>query len=456
MELQKNDIYTDRCVGYTSEALGIVRLDGRAVFVKGLIRGERAEIRIVKTGKRAVYGKIERLLEASPERISPDCAVYGKCGGCALRHMSYREELEFKKKRVEDAFLHIGGIELKVDEILGAKEINGYRNKTIYTVGRDENGAVTGFYRARSHELIPTDRCLIESDYGNRCADAVKAWIDRYNIPIFDSESGQGVRRLMCRWGEKSGEGQVVLVTGKGEIPHKKELVEKILEICPETVSIMGNVNPAPGDTVLSREFYTIWGQDYIMDSLCGMEFRLAPGAFYQINHNQAERLYEKAIEYAALTGREKVLDLYCGTGTITLRLAMEAKEAVGAEIVESAVKNAGENAERNGVGNVRFICGDAGETARTLREKGYNPEVVVVDPPRKGLLPEVSGIIASMEPQRVVYVSCDPGTLARDLKLFKELGYDPQKATAVDMFPRTSHVETVVLLSRQESSETV
>jgi 23S rRNA (uracil1939-C5)-methyltransferase len=448
-ELKKNDIYTATCTGYTSEGMGIVRIDGRVVFVKDLLNGEMADIRIIKAGKNAVYGKIEKIYNMSFHRTDAFCDVYGKCGGCAVRHMDYEEELNFKRQRVDDAFKRIGGLELCVDEILGAKTTEGYRNKTIYTVGKGENGTVTGFYKVRSHDLVPAPDCAIESDYSRRAAKALRFAMNALKIPVFDEKSRTGVRRLMCRYGFKSGQGQIVLITGNGNIPHQEKLIDGLLKSCPETVSIMRNINPNPGDTVMTHEFTTLWGQEYMEDELCDLNFRLAPDAFYQVNRDQAEILYNRALDYAELTGEETALDLYCGTGTITLCLAKRAKTVIGAEIVESAIENAKKNAERNGVENAKFICADAGEAAERLKKEGFTPDVIVVDPPRKGLLPEVPPIIASMNPKRIVYVSCDPATLARDLKIFQDLGYKATKATATDMFPRTHHVETVVLMSR-------
>lgn len=270
-----------------------------------------------------------------------------------------------------------------------------------------------------------------------------------WGIKEFVPETGRGVRRIYCRYGFKTGQGQTVLVTGNGPLKHTDELVEMLRAACPETVSILRNVNSEPGDTVLGHAFETIWGRERIEDELLGLRFRLAADAFYQVNRTQAEHLYKKAVELAGLDGSQNVLDLYCGTGTITLCLAKKAKCAVGVEIVESAVDNAVKNARENGVQNVRFLCGDAAKLAEQLRDEGFSPDVVVVDPPRKGLSPEAPALIASMEPERVVYVSCNPGTLARDLKTFAPLGYQTVRACAVDMFPRTPHVECVVLMSR-------
>jgi len=448
-ELIKNSVYDAEITGYTSEGYGVTRINGRAVFVRGAISGEKCRVRILKSGKSAVYGMIEELLAPSPERMEPDCPVYRKCGGCAFRHMSYAEELRQKKQRVDDAFRRIGGLSLAAEDITGADETAGYRNKAIYSVGSSEHGAVTGFYRERSHDIVAVEKCLIESDFSSRAAAAVRRWMDESGVPAFDPAEGRGVRRVFCRFGLGTGEGQVVLVTGRGGLPHAGGLVSAVRQACPETASIMRCVNSRPGDTVLSSEFETVWGADRITDVLCGLRFSLSPGAFYQVNRAQAEKLYALALEFAAPDGNSDVLDLYCGTGTITLCLARAARSAVGVEVVESAVRDAAENAAANGIGNVRFICADAADAAEKLRSEGFAPAAVVVDPPRKGLAPEVPGIIASLSPERVVYVSCDPATLARDLKAFAPLGYSAVRARAVDIFPRCAHVETVVLMSR-------
>ena len=453
-ELVKNDIYTARIEGYSSEGSGVARIGGRAVFVKGALAGEECRIRILKAGKNAVYGKIEELLSPSPERMVPACPVFSACGGCSLQHMTYEEELRFKRRRVDDAFDRIGGLDLRCEDILGAENIWSYRNKAIYSISEKAGRPIAGFFRERTHDVVPAERCYIESDYSAKIVHTVLRWMDEHNIPAFSPETGHGIRRIFCRYGFGTGEGQAVLVTGRGKLPNKEELIASVRSACPETVSIMRNINDRPGDTVLSGKYEAVWGRDSINDTLLGLRFSLSPGAFYQVNRAQAERLYSKALEYASLNKTETALDLYCGVGTITLCLAREAARAIGVEIAENAVKNAGENAEENGIENARFICADASAAAKKLKDEGLNPDVVVVDPPRKGLSAETPAIIASMAPRRVVYVSCDPATLARDLKAFSALGYTPARACAVDMFPRTVHVETVVLLEKHRNAK--
>ena len=451
--LRKNDIVTGAVIeGYTSAGMGVARVDGQAVFVQGALRGERCDIMILKAGKTAVYAKIEALAERSEHRTEPVCPVYRTCGGCSLMHMDYEEELRFKRERVESAFRRIGGLDLSLDRVTGAEDCLGYRNKTIYNVSSADGRAVTGFYRPRSHDVVPVERCVIQAGYSDRAAAAVRRWMDENGVPAYDEHTGKGsVRRVFCRYGFRTGEGQVTVVSASEKLKNTDGLVAGIRGACPETVSIVLNVNKTTGNTVLAGDFSVLWGKEQITDELCGLKFALSPRSFYQINRDQAERLYDKAVEYAGLSGKETVLDLYCGTGTITLCMARAAGHVIGAEIVEAAVSDAKRNAAENCVYNAEFICADASQAAESLRKQGLRPDVVVVDPPRKGLDSSVIRTVAEMTPDRIVYVSCDPATLSRDLALFAELDYTARRAEAFDLFPRTSHVETVVLMSREK-----
>jgi 23S rRNA (uracil1939-C5)-methyltransferase len=366
--------------------------------------------------------------------------------------MDYAEELRLKLRRVEDALRRIGGLNVKVTGIVGADSIVNYRNKAIYAVGKSEGRAITGFFRERSHDIVPTEKCLIQTDVSDRASAAVRRWMDRYCVPAYNEELRSGVvRHVFCRYAFAVKKALVTVVSYEKTLPHPEALVGEIRRRCPETAGVVLNVNRTRGNTVLTGEFLTLWGDDFIVDELNGLKFKLSPRSFYQINSAQAEKLYGKALEYAALTGSETVLDLYCGTGTITLIMAGRVKYAVGAEIVEAAISDAWENAAMNGIENVDFIYADAGDAARELKTKGVLPDVVVVDPPRKGLSPTVIDTVSDLSPARVVYVSCDPATLARDLKIFETKGYKAVEATAFDMFPRCAHVECVVLMSRVE-----
>jgi 23S rRNA (uracil1939-C5)-methyltransferase len=451
-EIKKNSIWTVTIEGYTHEGDGVAHVDGRVFFVRGALRGETLEVRVLKDNRNIVYAKIERIVAASPARVQPACPNFGKCGGCDLMHMDYTEELELKRRRVEDAIRRIGGLDVVLNGIVGASNAENYRNKAIYAVGKNEGRAVTGFYRERSHDIVPTESCLIQADVSDRASAAVRRWMDKNFVTAYSEELRRGiVRHVFCRYAFATKKAQVTVVSFERDIPHPESLVEEIRKAVPEAAGVVLNVNRTRGNTVLAGEFRMLWGEDHIVDELSGLKFKLSPRSFYQINSAQAERLYEKALEYAALTGSETALDLYCGTGTITLLLARAAGRAVGVELVEAAILDARENAALNGIENAEFICADAFDAAAALMERGTLPDVVVVDPPRKGLAPNVIETISSLSPARVVYVSCDPATLARDLKLFDTHGYKATEATAFDMFPRCAHVETVVLMSRVE-----
>jgi len=447
-ELQKNRIHTCEIEGWSSDGAGVARIGNRAVFVPGTIPGERWEVKILKVSSAAVFGRGERCLAASPARREADCPVFPLCGGCALRHMDYEKELEFKLSRVNDAYRHVGGLELRAEEILGAAETAGYRNKAIYAVSSDLR---PGFFRPRSHDVIPVERCLLQSEASDRAAQAVCDFCRAQGIPAYDEKTGKGLLRHVFTRSARSGTLQVTVVAAGGFGAKTAALTKAIRTACPETVGVILNVNRTRGNTVLCGDFYTLWGADTLRDTLCGLEFDLSPASFYQVNPAQAERLYARALAYAAPEGKGTVLDLYCGAGTISLCLARGAERVIGAEIVPEAVENARENARRNGIGGAEFVCADAGAAAQELLRRGLRPDAVVVDPPRKGLDDAVIETVCGMAPERVVYVSCNVATQARDLKRFTELGYVPMAATAVDMFPRTPHVETVVLLSKGE-----
>jgi len=444
-ELLKNQLHTVTIDGYSSEGLGVARLDGRVVFVHGGVRGEVCVIRVMKVLKNTAFARVEEILVRSPARREGDCPHYPACGGCDFRHVSYGEELEAKRQHVEDCLRRIGGADIRVEEILGG-ETDRYRNKSQFPVSVQGQA---GFYRARSHQVIPAADCRLQTPQAGAVARAVEAYLAACGVPAYDEERHRGLLRHIYVRTNREGQALVCLVVNGKELPCENELVKRIRSACPDTVGVVLNVNTRRTNVVLGEVYRTLWGEDTLEDVLCGLRFRLAIPAFYQVNRPQAERLYGKAEELAGLTGRETVLDLYCGAGTITLSLARHAAQVIGAELVPEAVENARENARVNGVENAEFFCGDAGEIARRLAEENLQPDVVVVDPPRKGLGEEVVPTVAAMAPGRVVYVSCDPATLARDVKRFAGEGYTLERAVAVDMFPRTRHVETVALLTR-------
>lgn len=450
-KLQTGKIYTGMVEGYSSEGLGIVRLDGAVVFVPRTVRGETIDLRITKVMKTAAAGEIVRIHKPSSERATPECPYFGKCGGCDFQHLSYTEELWAKRQRVQDALTRLGGTDLQVEEIIGAKNPIRYRNKSQYPVG--SNGEI-GFYRARSHQVVPTECCLIQSEVSDKTAQAVGLWMKRYHISAYDETTGKGLVRHIYVRVNKKGESLCCVVANGRQLPREPELAALVCAAAPKTVGVLLNVNTKRGNVVLGDKYRTLWGQNFLMDTLCELEFKLSVPSFYQVNRDQAEVLYNKTLEFAALTGNETVLDLYCGTGTITLCLAKQAKRVIGAEIVAPAIRDAKENAARNHIENVDFFCGDAAEVAAKLEQDGLRPDVITVDPPRKGLAPQVIASIAGMSPERMVYVSCDPATLGRDIKIFGGFGYRAVRACAVDMFPGTAHVESVVRLERMNDEE--
>lgn len=449
--LEKNRIYRAHIDGYSSEGLGIARIDGQVVFVHGAVRGETCDVLVMKVLKNAAFGKIAALAEPSPARRQPDCPYYGRCGGCDFRHVSYEEELWAKRARVQDALTRIGGAEVTVEEILGAEQPLHYRNKSIYPISP---AGEVGFYRARSHQVVHVEHCLIQKPEADALAQAVRDYIARFRVEPYNEATGRGLLRHLYVRTSCRGESLACLLVNGSRLPHEQELVDMLRAAVPGVCGVVLGENTRRGNAILGDRYRTLWGRDYLTDTLCGLELRLSVPSFYQVNHDQAQRLYEKALEYAGLTGRELAVDLYCGAGTITQVLARRARHVIGGEIVPEAIRDAEDSARRNGVENVEFLCGDASRLAAELRQRGLRPDVICVDPPRKGLAPDVVEAAASMTPGRIVYVSCDPATLARDVARFAPLGYRPVRACAVDLFPGTAHVETVCLLSKLQSKE--
>ena len=451
--IRKNDIFEADITAMTAEGSGICRIEGMAVFVPGTAVGDRCAVRIVKVLRKYAFGRLEKLLAPSPDRIAPDCPVAAQCGGCVYRHIRYEAELQIKTQRVRDALERIGGLQdFQMEPILAAPDRCRYRNKCQLPIGLSKDGALQlGFYAINSHRIVNTESCLLQPEAFDRAAAAFRRWYAVSGESVYDEASHSGVlRHLYMRRGEMSGEMMVCVVANGAALHEEALLVEMLREAVPEITGVLLNINREKTNVVLGKTCRTLWGKDTITDTLCGLAFEIAPHAFYQVNRTQAECLYGKAAEYAGLTGAETLLDLYCGTGTIGLSMAKNAKKLIGAEIVPAAVENARRNAERNAIQNAEFLCADAAEAARILFERGEKPDVIVIDPPRKGCDSALIATIAAMRPKRVVYVSCDPATLARDLKLFRESGYKTETVTPADMFPGTAHVETVVRLIRQ------
>lgn len=452
--VQKNEIVEMKITGMTAQGAGVGHYQGMAVFTPLTAPGDVARVRVVKAAKNYAYGRLEELVSPSADRMEPDCPCFAQCGGCCYRHITYEAELGIKAARVQDALTRIGGFRsLPVRPILGADSRDGYRNKALLPLGTKKDGSLSmGFYAVNSHRIVDCEECRLQPEEFNRAMAAFREWAAAYGDPVYDEATHSGrMRRLYLRKGEMTGQILACVVVNGNGLHHESELIEALKQAVPGLASVVVNSNRERTNVALGQKCRTIYGMDTIEDTLCGLRFKLSPLSFYQVNRTQAERLYEVAARYAGLTGQELLLDLYCGAGTIGLSMAGMARRLLGVEIVPQAVENARENARLNGIENAEFFCGDAGEAARMLAERGERPDVIVLDPPRKGCSPDLVRTVAEFGPKRIVYVSCDPATLARDLKLFAELGYPPVEAAPVDMFPGTAHVETVVLLSKGE-----
>ena len=455
MELRKNDIINLNITAMSSEGVGIGRTeDGLAVFVPMSAVGDKLRVKILKVKKTLAYGKIEEIINPSSDRIESECRVSHLCGGCVYNHISYEAELAYKEKRVADAISRIGGIDTKVNPIVGAQNSSRYRNKAQIPVGLNSEGKVAmGFFSRHSHRIVDSMDCMLQPEVFLTASKILREFIEENNISVYDEQTHSGlVRHLYLRYGETTDELMVCVVINGDKIPCEAELISRFTSELPNVKSIIINSNKEKTNVIVGKSFRTIYGEDYITDELCSLKFLISPQSFYQVNRTQAERLYSIARDYASLQGDETLIDLYCGTGTIGLSMAKACKELVGVEIVPKAIEDAKKNAINNGITNARFICADAKDAAAQLESEGVKPDVVILDPPRKGCDSELITTVASMKPRRIVYVSCDPATLARDLKLFAELGYKTQEVTPVDMFPRTSHVESVARLVLTDS----
>ncbi len=447
MALIKNTEYTVEIVGYTAEGAGVARIDGCAVFIPCTLVGETVRVKIIKVAKNLCYGKAMEILVPSPERLSPECPVFPKCGGCDLWHMSRNEELKMKTARVRDVLERIGGFESPIIRPIIAEPCRTrYRNKSMFPVSAQNNEIISGFYRNHSHDIIPCSDCIIQSESANALRNAVCELAQELCIPAYNEADGSGIlRNIYVRSSEK---GDILCLIVRKKHENLQKLADILISRFPNLKTVCMSINKTRGNTLMGESVIPLSGDTYWSDTLCGFEFKISPLAFYQVNRKQAERLYEKAVEYANPDGCF-VLDLYCGAGTITLCLARQAKRVLGVEIVPRAIEDALRNAQINGIENVDFLCADATNAAAKLAAKDEHPDVIVVDPPRKGM--DKAGIeaIVKMNPARIVYVSCDPATLARDLKILCESGYTLKEVTPVDMFPATRHVESVALLCR-------
>lgn len=457
MPLQKNQLLTLRIERLSNDGSGVAHSsEGEAVFVPGTAPGDEAQVRIVKDCGRYAFGILDKLLTPSPDRIPVDCAVAGPCGGCSLRHLDYAAELRAKQESVADAFRRIGGLDVPVLDALPSPEVDRYRNKVQFPVGRDKDGApCIGFYAGRTHRIVPCPDCKLQPGVLNDIGNTLCAFFAAHGIQPYDEERGKGlVRHIFLRRGAHSGQIMVCLVCTRPKLPHSDELVALLREKFRDIATILINVNAKKTNVILGEESVTLYGPGFIEDTLCGVPVRLGPLSFYQVNTLAAERLYGVAAEYAQLEPDDVLLDLYCGMGTIGLSMAGHCRELIGVEIIPEAIDSAKANAARMGdavAAKSRFFCADAGEAAARLAAEGLRPDVIMLDPPRKGCDETTLSAVAQMSPRRVVYVSCNPSTAARDAAWLGQHGYRAEKVQPVDLFPRTKHVETVVLLSKGE-----
>ena len=457
MPLQKNQVLTLTIERLSNDGSGVAHSpDGEAVFIPGTAPGDEADIRIVKDCGRYAFGILDQLRVPSPDRVPVDCAVAGPCGGCSLRHLDYAAELRAKQENVTDAFRRIGGLDVPVLDTLPSPEVDRYRNKVQFPVGRDKNGApCIGFYAGRTHRIVPCPDCKLQPDTLNAIGNALCSFFAANGIQPYDEASGKGlVRHIFLRRGVHSGQIMVCLVCTRAKLPHSDALVEQLTAQFPDIATILVNVNAKNTNVILGSETHTLYGPGFIEDTLCGVPVRLGPLSFYQVNTLAAERLYGIAADYAQLQPTDLLLDLYCGMGTIGLSMADRCRELIGVEIVPEAIDSAKANAARMGdaiAAKSRFFCADAGKAASQLAAEGLHPDVIILDPPRKGCDEATLSAVAAMSPRRVVYVSCNPSTAARDAKWLEEHGYHAEKVQPVDLFPRTKHVECVIALSKGE-----
>lgn len=448
--LKKNDIIEAEIVAMSSDGNGIAKVDNFVIFVPYSAVGDKLRLRIVKVQKSFGFGKIEKVLEPAINRIQVDCPVYQKCGGCSFRHISYEQELVHKREFVRDTLQRIGGLDIEVEEIVASPLEKGYRNKAQYPVCVEKGKVLAGFYAKRSHRVIPCSDCALQPAFFKDIIEYTQKFAQDKNISIYNEETCEGLlRHIYIRYGEVSGQIMVCLVINGEELPFAQRYIDGLIEIYPQVSSIVLNINRRCDNVILGDYCKTIFGSDTIEDTICDVSFKLSPLSFYQVNRQAAQQLYRLAADMADLQGNELLIDLYCGVGTIGLSMADRVKQLIGVEIIPDAVHNAWQNAENCGIHNARFICADAGEAAKQLSDEGLQPDVIIVDPPRKGCSQDVLDAIHEMSPSKLVYISCNVASLARDCKALKELGYDAVKAVPVDLFPRTNHVETVVLLSR-------
>ena len=449
----KNYLLTIDRLGSSGE--GIARYQGFTVFVPYALMGEEVEARITEVKKNYAKATLSKIVKASDKRVQPPCSVYESCGGCQLQHLDYQAQLDVKQQTVIDAITRIGKLEnVTVHQTLGAAEPWYYRNKMQFPIGKGIKEIMIGCYAQGTHNIVSTEDCCIQHAANNQVSQAVKEAAEKLEISIYSEATGQGVlRHIVSRVGAHSNEVMAVLVTASEKMPHQEALIAALREKVPGLVSIAQNINLKPGNVILGHKTKLLWGKKTIVDSMGDFSFHISPRSFFQVNTKQAEVLYQQAVRYALLTGTETVIDAYCGTGTISLFLAKAAKKVYGIEVVPETINDARKNAQDNQVENVEFIVGDAVEVMPNMLQKGIRPDVIVVDPPRAGCEQTVLDAFIEMQPKRIVYVSCNPASLARDLAYLSNHDYITREIQPVDMFPQTFHIETVTLLQRKETT---
>ena len=453
MQFKKNMQLELQILSFGAQGEGIAKVDGFPIFVPLALPGERVRAQIVKAEKKYAFAKAIEILTPSHLRAAPPCPYYPQCGGCSCQHMQYAAQLDFKRNQVESCMRHIGGVDVEVQPVIGMDDPWHYRNKISMPVAPGKDGPAIGYYAQRSHRVISVDACRLSHDAADRVCETVRLWMRQQRVAAYDEETHTGlIRHVMTRM-NRAGALMAVLVVNGERIPHGDALLKLLQQRVPEMISLCISSNTKRGNVILGEHYRVLWGESRLEDELCGNRFLISPLSFFQINPTQTEKLYQTAMTCAALTSRENVADLYCGAGTISLMLARQAKHVTGIEIVPDAIRDAKENARRNGVENVDFYCGEAERILPERISAGLRPDVIVLDPPRKGAEASVLRCIADCAPSRIVYVSCNPATQARDAKILSELGYTAEFCQPVDMFCQTAGVETVCLLSKIRSA---
>ncbi|MUK88419.1 23S rRNA (uracil(1939)-C(5))-methyltransferase RlmD [Ornithinibacillus sp. L9] len=454
--VKKNETITITFEDLTHEGSGVGKIDGYPLFVPYGLPGEEAVVKVVKVNKKFGFGKLLEVKNPSPDRVEPPCDVFYKCGGCQIQHMSYKMQLEMKQNQVKNVMRKIAHLDhVPVHPTIGMEDPWRYRNKVAIPVGEKEGELITGFYQMRSHQIIEDmDTCVVQDDANDRIVEGTRRIASRLGIKAYDEQKHRGVlRHIMVRTGRETKEAMVVLITRTKELPHKEELIRELTETYPHIKSIVHNVNSRRTNVIMGNETNVLWGEEYIYDSIGNVRFAISAKSFYQINPPQTKKLYEKALEYANTGESDTVIDAYCGIGTISLFLAQKAKKVYGVEIVPEAINDANINAKLNGITNVEFAVGEAEKVMPKWKDEGLDPDVIVVDPPRKGCDKSLLQAMIEMNPKRIVYVSCNPSTLARDLRILEDGGYETKEVHPVDMFPQSMHVEAVCWLERKVSN---